>query len=261
MTADEVCAFLALLDKHRVDVWLDGGWAVDASLGSQTRRHDDVDIVIEERDVPAAVSALKDAGYAPVPRPDTRAWNFVMGDNAGRLVDFHVIVLDRHERGIYGPPENNEFYPAEALAGTGTVGGRAVKCITPAWLVRFHTGYEQTRPIGRMYQPCASGSASRFPTSTRDSEGALPRDDHRRPPLAPLAPHQPRPARDAAHTLERGGMVVVRVEFRKALAVRSQIRRAGFNYPSSTRQRRRRGDRIWMTCSCGAVLVRVVAFG
>ena len=51
MTADEVCSFLALMDKHRVNVWLDGGWAVDASLGHQTRRHGDVDIVIEERDV------------------------------------------------------------------------------------------------------------------------------------------------------------------------------------------------------------------
>src|SRR4029453_15464551 len=29
----------------------------------------------------------------------------------------------------------------------------------------------------------------------------------RRPPLAPLAPHQPRPARDVAYALERGGMV------------------------------------------------------
>jgi len=98
--------------------------------------------VIEERDVPAAVSTLQDVGYAPVPRPDTRAWNFVMGDNASHQVDFHVIVLDEHGRGIYGPPENGEFYPAEALAGTGTVGARAVKCITPEWLVRFHTGYE-----------------------------------------------------------------------------------------------------------------------
>src|SRR4029434_7175033 len=98
MTADDVCAFLALMETHRVDVWLDGGWAVDAALGRQTRRHSDVDIVIEERDVPAAVSTLQDVGYAPVPRPDTRAWNFVMGDNAGHQVDFHVILIDEHGR-------------------------------------------------------------------------------------------------------------------------------------------------------------------
>jgi hypothetical protein len=29
MTADDVCAFLALMEKHRIDVWLDGGWAAD----------------------------------------------------------------------------------------------------------------------------------------------------------------------------------------------------------------------------------------
>jgi lincosamide nucleotidyltransferase A/C/D/E len=142
MTADEVCAFLALMEKNRVDVWLDGGWAVDASLGCQTRRHSDVDIVIEERYVADAVSALQVAGYAPVFRPDTRACNFVMGDSAGLQVDFHVIVLDEDGHGIYGPPENGQVYPAEALAGTGTVGGRAVKCTTPEWLVRSHTGYQ-----------------------------------------------------------------------------------------------------------------------
>jgi len=92
--------------------------------------------------VPVAVAALQRRGYAPVPRPDTRAWNFVLGDDTGRQIDFHVIVLDEHGRGLYGPPENGEYYPAEALTGKGTVKGRTVDCITPEWLVRFHTGYE-----------------------------------------------------------------------------------------------------------------------
>ena len=61
---------------------------------------------------------------------------------AWHQADFHVIVLDERGRGIYGPPANGEFYPAEALKGTGTVGERAVKCTTPEWLVRSHTGYE-----------------------------------------------------------------------------------------------------------------------
>jgi len=92
--------------------------------------------------VPAVVAALRGRGYAPVPRDDTRAWNFVLGDDAGHQVDFHVIALDEHGRGVYGPPENGECYPAEALAGTGTVHGRTVACIAPEWLVRFHTGYD-----------------------------------------------------------------------------------------------------------------------
>jgi lincosamide nucleotidyltransferase A/C/D/E len=51
-------------------------------------------------------------------------------------------VLDAHGRGIYGPGETGEFYPAEALTGRGTLAGQTVDCITPEWLVRFHTGYQ-----------------------------------------------------------------------------------------------------------------------
>ena len=141
MTADAVCCFVDLLHAQGVRVWLDGGWAVDACLGSQTRRHSDLDIVIEERDVQKVTAVLQRLGYAPVPRPDTRAWNFVLGDEAGRQIDFHVVVLDDHGRGIYGPPESKEHYPAEALTGKGAVKGRAMDCIEPEWLVRFHTGY------------------------------------------------------------------------------------------------------------------------
>jgi lincosamide nucleotidyltransferase A/C/D/E len=142
MTADDVCGFLDLMEAHGIRFWVDGGWAVDACLGAQTRRHSDIDIVIEELDVPVAVAALQRRGYSPVLRPDTRAWNFVLGDDAGHQVDFHVIVLGQDGRGIYGPPENGESYAAEALTGTGAINGRTVDCITPEWLVRFHTGYQ-----------------------------------------------------------------------------------------------------------------------
>jgi len=46
--------------------------------------------------------------------------------------------------------------------------------------------------------------------------------------LASLAPHQPRPAGDAAYAMEREAWSQVRVEFNRALALRSEIRRAGW---------------------------------
>lgn len=127
MAMDDVLWFLALMDDAGVELWLDGGWAVDACLGAQTRRHGDLDIVVEEHHVPAAVAALRRHGFAPVPRGVTRAWNFVLADDG---------------RGVYDPPENGESYAADALTGTGTIGGRQVRCITPQWLVAFRTGYE-----------------------------------------------------------------------------------------------------------------------
>ena len=142
MTAEDVCDFLNLIESYGIRIWLDGGWAVDACLGSQTRRHSDLDIVIEERHLALVTTALERRGYVPVPRSDTRAWNFVLGDVAGREIDFHVIVLDESGRGRYGPPGTKDYFPAEALAGAGIVNGRTVACITAEWLVRFHTGYE-----------------------------------------------------------------------------------------------------------------------
>jgi lincosamide nucleotidyltransferase A/C/D/E len=65
-----------------------------------------------------------------------------LGDESGRHIDFHVIILDELRRGMYGPRENQDYHPAEALTGKGTVKDRTVDCITPEWLVRFHTGYK-----------------------------------------------------------------------------------------------------------------------
>ncbi|MBI3744959.1 MAG: hypothetical protein HY264_00235 [Chloroflexi bacterium] len=141
-TVDDVVTFLDLMSGLGVRIWIDGGWAVDACLGEQTRRHGDLDIVIELHDLATVVAALTDLGYGHVPRDDTRPWNFVLGDDEGHEIDFHVIVRDETGSGAYGPPEVGDAYPSAALAGMGSIGGRDVACIAPEWLVRFHTGYE-----------------------------------------------------------------------------------------------------------------------
>jgi lincosamide nucleotidyltransferase A/C/D/E len=142
MRAPDVLAFLDLVEEQGIRIWLDGGWAVDACLGRQTRAHADLDIVIEQKDLDVVADALRARGYAPAPRKNPLPWNFALGDPAGHEVDFHVIVVNAHGDGIYGPPENGESYPNEALVGFGSIKGRAVACITPEWLVRFHSSYE-----------------------------------------------------------------------------------------------------------------------
>ncbi len=125
-----------------IEVWLDGGWGVDALLGEQTRPHADVDIVVQHKDVPNLRDFLAARGYADVPRDDTSPWNFVLGDQQGRLVDVHVVTLDAEGNGLYGPVEKGVMYPAGSLTGRGVVDGHAVKCISAEYLVRFHTGYK-----------------------------------------------------------------------------------------------------------------------
>lgn len=92
----------------------------------------------------AAAVALVD-----VPRPDTRPWNFVLGDSHGRQVDVHAVVFDEHGDGVYGPAAHGETYPADALAGEGVIDARRGRCVSPQWLVRFRTGYEP-RAVDRL---------------------------------------------------------------------------------------------------------------
>ena len=142
MTEPDLCAFLDFAASLGVELWLDGGWAVDAWLGRQTRPHADVDIVIESKDLRTLVDALRERGYDDVPRDDTRAWNFVLGDAAGHQVDFHVIDVAEDGTGTYGPPPPEFTFPADSLTAVAELCGRTVRAIPPHRLVEFHTGYE-----------------------------------------------------------------------------------------------------------------------
>jgi lincosamide nucleotidyltransferase A/C/D/E len=136
ITAQEVVHIVRLLDQHNIEVWVDGGWGVDALLGKQTRNHADLDIAIKHADVPTARRILEERGYRDVPREDTKDWNFVLGDQAGHLLDVHSFTFDDAGKCIYGCA-----YPADSLAGSGVIAGQRVKCISAEWMVEFHSGY------------------------------------------------------------------------------------------------------------------------
>lgn len=142
MDASTLTALHRQLTDRSIEVWLDGGWGVDALLCTQTREHDDVDLVVEHRDLEQVVTLLSTSGYRKVPRDYTRDWNFVMGDGEGNEVDLHVIVLVENGDGVYGPPENGDVYPAQALTGSGTISGRSVRCLSPEYQVHNHSGYD-----------------------------------------------------------------------------------------------------------------------
>lgn len=142
MSSADVVDFYNAVSNAGVHIWIDGGWGVDALLGGQTRPQSDLDIVIREVDASALRQLLQSEGYKEVKLEIARTWNFVLGDEGGREIDVHVIVFDEKGNGIYGPRENGEMYPAAASTGTGQIEGHTVRCISPEWTVKFHSGYE-----------------------------------------------------------------------------------------------------------------------
>ena len=130
MTSRDVVEILGMVERKGIRIWIDGGWAVDALLGRQTRHHADLDIVIEQKDLDAVVEMLRKRGYGPKQRSDTRPWNFALGNGVRHEIDFHVVVLDGEGNGIWGPPADGRIYPADALQGIGAIRGRVVNCIS-----------------------------------------------------------------------------------------------------------------------------------
>lgn len=56
-----------LLDRHRIEYWLFGGWAVDFHAGTVTRPHDDIDLAVWLEDVGRIAALLVSEGWTHAP--------------------------------------------------------------------------------------------------------------------------------------------------------------------------------------------------
>jgi lincosamide nucleotidyltransferase A/C/D/E len=131
---------LGLTGGLGIEVWLDGGWAVDAHVGRQTRPHRDLDIALQTHDSQVLQSALEDEGFVEIGLEYRRPYNFVYANSDGREIDFHLFDFDADGNGVYG--DRGPIYPAAALNVWGRIGVRRVRCMGPTEMVGFHTGYE-----------------------------------------------------------------------------------------------------------------------
>jgi lincosamide nucleotidyltransferase A/C/D/E len=144
VTAADVLEVLACLDAARIDVWLDGGCGVDALVAEEARQHGDLDLVVRHDDVPAAHAALATAGFVHAREewPGLPA-RLVLRDARGRQVDFHPVQIDERGDGWQDLGEGRfGRYPAHGLRGSGVIGGRNVRCLTPELQLAHHSGYE-----------------------------------------------------------------------------------------------------------------------
>jgi len=137
MDARTAAGLIQLLEQEDIEVYVDGGWAVDALLGRQTRPHDDLDIALPHHHVPRLRTLLAARGFRDWPCEGTWECNFVLADEHGSRLDVHSYTLDDAGNNIYGVP-----YFREHLTGSGSINGYPVRCIAPEWLVKFHSGYE-----------------------------------------------------------------------------------------------------------------------
>jgi len=137
MNEKDVVELIKTFTDAGVAVWIDGGWGVDALIGRQTREHTDLDVAVHRKDTPGIRGLLEHIGYREIKRADSSEYIYFMQNEAGNGVDIHTFAYDVNGHNTYGVK-----YPFGSLAGTGTIGGRQVNCISPAFMLCFKTGYE-----------------------------------------------------------------------------------------------------------------------
>ena len=131
MEAEDIIEILAVLrNPGGVRPIFMGGWGVDALLTRQTRRHDDLDLIVLGYDGKRATDALAWIGFKPVHRPDASPTNFAVCDDIGRMVDLHVA-----EDGMYGGVS------VWAEQRRGNVAGVPVICLSRSAQITLHKVY------------------------------------------------------------------------------------------------------------------------
>ncbi len=141
MTSSVLVEILGLLEGASIEVWLDGGWGVDALLKKQTRRHKDVDIIVRVSDVPEVQEILGKRGFAI--KEGSPPNSFVLADGSGLEGDIHAVNFDDQGNGIYRMQNGEDWiYPAEGFGGQGEVDGITIRCLSPTTQVLCHAhGY------------------------------------------------------------------------------------------------------------------------
>jgi lincosamide nucleotidyltransferase A/C/D/E len=144
MPAEALADLLQLFEGAEIEIWLDGGWAVDALLGTQTRPHKDVDIILRVADLAQLREILGSRGFE-IQHGGTES-NFVLADYSGLEVDVHAIVFDRDGNGVYRMENGSDWiFPAAGFSGLGVVGDISVRCLSAETQVLCHAhGYIPT---------------------------------------------------------------------------------------------------------------------
>jgi lincosamide nucleotidyltransferase A/C/D/E len=168
MDAARVLDLLAHLKTRGIAVWLDGGWAVDALLGEQTRPHDDLDVVARLDDSARIEEALRERGYVLVAGEPPSSFELVDGE--GHQVDVHPVSFRPTGEGAYRMANGEDWiYTADAFDGVGRILGHEVPCLTPEVVMVSHTtGYS----LDDAHQRDVRALAERFGIPVPDFETA-----------------------------------------------------------------------------------------
>ena len=149
MKKDDVVRVVRAVQGADVRCWLAGGWGIDALLGYQSRRHDDVDLIIDdfEMQVRHAFAALEPLGFRVVSTQREPVWmpdRWELRDDARHRMD--LLGLDWSKlRTALGVQEGAPNEVLELALTVGHIGEHQVPCLSSAAQRVLHSGFSPRR--------------------------------------------------------------------------------------------------------------------
>jgi lincosamide nucleotidyltransferase A/C/D/E len=152
--AEDAVRIYNCLAVNGIQVWILGGWGIDALVGKETRPHKDIDLIMLLEDVVRMREVLNQEGWVLKELWSENRWAidahgnktataFVLQDLNEHEIDAHAMVLDDQGNGIPAwETAEGDIFSRQDLAGVGLIAGCAVRCITPERQMLCHTGYE-----------------------------------------------------------------------------------------------------------------------
>lgn len=141
MNSTSVLHILDLLAAGGVQVWLDGGWGVDALLRRISRPHYDLDLVLGLSDLAHAVELLVDSGFGVT---EEELGRVVLEHADHGRVDLHPVTFDAEGNGVQvQPAETPLVYRGDGFV-SGFILGRTVPCISADVQVFARLGYDRS---------------------------------------------------------------------------------------------------------------------
>jgi hypothetical protein len=103
-----------LFERHGIEYWVFGGWAVDFHAGSVTRPHDDLDVAVWVKDHDRIAALLAADGWSHAPEEDEDGYTGYVRDS----IRLELAFLARGEDGhVYTPlREGRAAWPPGAFA-------------------------------------------------------------------------------------------------------------------------------------------------
>jgi lincosamide nucleotidyltransferase A/C/D/E len=143
MASGAVMALVSWLEEAHVTYQVNGGWAVDALAGRQTRDHGDLDVFLDADKLQDAVDWLQSKGYEQVVQELPVRVELRRGEDA---VDLHPMVLDSEGNGVQQGFGDAVFHHRSDRRTVGSIDGRGVVVAALDRLVELRAGYEP-RPV------------------------------------------------------------------------------------------------------------------